>query len=181
MKLGQITRIFWNAFVHLVFWVKHLLRLRGSLLASVRAAHPRLLVKRLSIAGDILPPKLEGDVGYDLVVSEDVTIPPLPANPTRVYAGVAIKIPKGYFCHLYGRSSSATNLGLVVCTATIDNGFTGEMSILCWNLTAEPVKIIKGTRIGQAVFFPTSIFPIKWVDELPATSRGDKGFGSTGK
>lgn len=126
-------------------------------------------------------PKKAGDVGYDLVVSETTTIPPLPAKPVIVPAGVNIKIPAGYWCQIVGRSSAANKLGLLVATATIDEGYTGQLFACTWNLGDKPVTVERGERLGQVVFHKINTFDMEEVAELPKTERGETGFGSTGK
>ena len=141
-----------------------------------------ILVKRIDQGHDgILHPKKDGDVGYDLVSSEDFTLPPhMNASAAFVVpAGVHIKAPAGYFCQIVGRSSAAKR-GVGVQTAIIDNGYTGPMFACVWNLTGEEIRIKKGERLAQAVFLPICTFPLRTVEELPATERGDTGFGSTG-
>lgn len=130
----------------------------------------------------ILMPKMDGDVGYDLVCSEDFILPPHGSASTAfiIPAGVNIKSPEGFFCQIVGRSSAARR-GIGVQTALIDNGYVGPMFACSWNMTNEPILIKKGERIAQVVFFPMYIFPIKVVDKLPDTTRKDAGFGSTGR
>ena len=129
----------------------------------------------------ILYPQMDGDVGYDLVTSEEATIQPLPSKAQLIRAGVHIKIPEGYFAKVVGRSSAANKYGLLVHTATIDNGYTGEMFVCCWNMTGEPVIIKKGTRLAQVIFLPITLFTMEEVEELPDTERSQAGFGSTGE
>jgi len=150
--------------------------------------HPPLLTEPILVKQKnpehvgILPPALPGDVGFDLVCSEDTVIPPNTnvKNAIIVPAGVQIKIPDGHFCQITGRSSAAKR-GLSIQTATIDNGYTGELFSCCWNQTQEPIIVKKGERIAQVVFFPICLPPLKIIDELPTTERGSNGFGSTNK
>jgi len=141
----------------------------------------KVLVKKPSEHGGISSPKKRGDVGYDLTVSEDTVIPPLPAMPVIVPAGVHIKIPEGHWCQIVGRSSAANKLGILVHTATIDEGYTGQLFACVWNLTGEPITVKKGTRLGQVVFYKICTPDMEHVHELPDTERGETGFGSTGK
>jgi len=143
----------------------------------------KILVKKLDPDHDgILPPKKEGDVGYDLVASEDFELPPHGSASAAfiVPAGVHIKAPDGYFCQIVGRSSTAKR-GIGVQTAVIDEGYTGPMFSCCWNMTGDPIYIKKGDRIAQVVFLPACRFELEEVKELPGTERGSSGFGSTGR
>ena len=64
--------------------------------------------------------------------------------------------------------------------ASIDPGFVGELFIGVWNPGPLPRQIHPGERIAQLVIVPRVPVEIKYVDELPKTERGEKGFGSTG-
>ena len=127
------------------------------------------------------PPKKPGDIGYDLLSSEDFELPPhgSSAHAFIIPAGCSMKIPDGYFCMIMGRSSTARR-GIGIQTAVIDSEYVGPLFGCAWNMTDRVIKIAKGERIAQAVFFPSCVFPIKEVEELPVTERGATGFGSTG-
>jgi dUTP pyrophosphatase len=43
------------------------------------------------------------------------------------------------------------------------------------------VAVARGTRIAQLVFQKVEEMRLETVDELPASERGQGGFGSTGK
>ena len=142
----------------------------------------KLLVKRkLPEHEGILPPHLPGDVGLDLVCVEDTIIPPNTdaTHAIIIPAGVHVKIPTGYFIQISGRSSAARR-GISVQTATLDNGYVGELFSCVWNQTPEPIAIKKGERVAQAILFKAHVFPMEFVEELPITERGERGFGSSG-
>ncbi len=130
-------------------------------------------------AFDLPSPKKEGDVGYDLCVSEKMVIPAHSELPTKIPTGIKLKLPRGIFAFIVGRSSTSTKLGIDVHTSTIDNGFTGELCIMCYNRTSAPICIEVGTRLAQLILLPMHIFPTVEVDILPKTKRGETGFGST--
>ena len=146
-----------------------------------------LLVKRTDKGFGESPlhaPKKDGDVGYDLTVSEDTIIMPAAMNgsgfATSVPCAVKVKIPDGYFCQVLGRSSAANKRGILVHTAVIDNGYTGQMFACCWNMGKTAITVKAGERLAQLVFFPMTVLELQEVEELPETSRGESGFGSTG-
>ena len=63
----------------------------------------------------------------------------------------------------------------------IDAGYRGEVKVAVVNLDlTEAVDIAVGDRIAQLVVMPVPPIESGWVDVLPETVRGDKGFGSTG-
>ena len=144
-----------------------------------------VLVKGMDPEGvlDILPPQRPTDVGYDLVVSQETHLPPFGSaggGATTVPSAVKMKIPTGYYAQIVGRSSAANKRGVLVHTATIDPGYTGQLFACCWNMTNEVKLIKKGERLAQVVFLPTHTPPLEEVIKLPITERGEDGFGSTG-
>ena len=94
-----------------------------------------------------------------------------------------IQTPKNYMLVIVPRSSTPKKLGLSSPhgIGIIDQDFCGpedEIHLQAYNFTANPVKVKKGQRIGQAVF--VKINKAKWqeIDEIKNKTRG--GFGSTG-
>jgi dUTP pyrophosphatase len=63
----------------------------------------------------------------------------------------------------------------------IDSGYRGEIEILLINHGQEAVKFQRGDRIAQLVII--EVPRVTWTEKaaLPASSRGDRGFGSTGR
>ncbi len=63
----------------------------------------------------------------------------------------------------------------------IDPGYRGEVFCAVVNLDRhEPVEISAGDRIAQLVIVAVPDLSPTFVDELPESSRGAGGFGSTG-
>lgn len=96
--------------------------------------------------------------------------------------GLKVKLPKGTYMQICSRSGLAIKSGIFVGNAPgiVDENFTGEICVILYNISDEPFEIKQGDRIAQAIV--SEYCPIKWdiVDELGTTSRGEKGFGSTG-
>ena len=124
--------------------------------------------------------KLEGDAGLDLYCVEDTVIPARSEKPVNVPAGIFVALPKGMWCDIRGRSSS-TKRGLVVVSCCIDNGFRGELFSCVHNATNEDIIIKRGERVAQFIIHKINMPTIVEVDELPASERGERGWGSTGK
>jgi dUTP pyrophosphatase len=72
--------------------------------------------------------------------------------------------------------------GVTVLNApgTIDADYRGEIKVALVNLGQQPVELARGHRIAQMVV--ASVTQVRWtqVDVLDETSRGNRGFGSTG-
>ena len=64
----------------------------------------------------------------------------------------------------------------------IDAGYRGELICAVVNLDQDnAVYISKGDRIAQLVIVALPDVTPRWAEELPASERGARGFGSTGR
>ena len=115
------------------------------------------------------------DAGLDLCATEDITL--WLNKPTLIHTGVSVKLPKNTMAFITPRSSMNKN-GVTTCLGTIDEGYTGEL-LVC--LKALHYKVKKGDKIAQLVVLPRCVYTAKLTDNLADTSRGTKGFGSSGK
>ena len=124
----------------------------------------------------------EGDAGADLVASEDIELAP-GGGRGLVPTGTFIAIPEGYAGFVQPRSGLALRHG-VTCLNTpglIDSGYRGELKVLLVNTDpAEPFTVRRGDRIAQLVLQKVEQADFVEVEELPPSSRGSGGFGSTG-
>ena len=86
------------------------------------------------------------------------------------------------YAHICDRSGLALKKGITVLGGILDISFRGNIGVILLNVSQEVVVIKPEDRIAQLIFstclHPTSIIK---VDELSKTSRGNGGFGSTGK
>jgi dUTP pyrophosphatase len=122
-----------------------------------------------------------GDAGLDLRAAEGLTVEP--GERAMVPTGVAVAIPNGHAGLVLPRSGLASKKGLTLANAPglIDPGYRGEVFCAVVNLDRhEPVKISAGDRIAQLVIVALPDLSPAFVDELPESSRGEGGFGSTG-
>lgn len=72
---------------------------------------------------------------------------------------------KGVSCHL----------------GSIDNPYTGELKVIMYNFSNQPVTISHGAKIAQFVVVPIVIPTVKIVEEFSEVrDRGSNGFGSSG-
>jgi dUTP pyrophosphatase len=130
----------------------------------------------------VLPTRAHpGDAGLDLRSAVDVEV--APGERALVPTGVAVAIPDGHAGLVLPRSGLASKHGLTMANAPglIDAGYRGEVICAVVNLDlTTPVKIGRGDRIAQLVVVAVPELAAEWVDELPPTTRGDGGFGSTG-
>jgi len=123
-----------------------------------------------------------GDAGADLRAAEEVVLPP--GGRAVVRTGVAVAVPDGYAAFVHPRSGLAARHGvtLVNTPGTVDAGYRGEVRVVLINTDrAEPFTVRRGDRIAQLVVQPVARARFLDVGELPASPRGDGGFGSTGR
>lgn len=122
-----------------------------------------------------------GDAGLDLCANADVEV--LPGERAMVPTGLAVAIPEGHAGLVLPRSGLASKRGLTLANSPglIDAGYRGEVIVSAVNLDlTEAVKIARGDRIAQLVVVALPTVAPTWVSDLPATQRGEDGFGSTG-
>ena len=107
----------------------------------------------------------------------------IPIVRSLVPTGTFIAIPEGYAGFVQPRSGLALRHG-VTCLNTpglIDSGYRGELKVLLVNTDpAEPFTVRRGDRIAQLVLQKVEQADFVEVEELPPSSRGSGGFGSTG-
>ena len=123
--------------------------------------------------------------GYDLYacINEDF-ISVNSGTSEKIGTGIAMAIPDGYFGAIFARSGLATKEGLrpANCVGVIDQDYRGEIIVPIHNDHNTTRFVTNGERIAQIVFLPyQEIDEFEVVDNLPTTSRGVGGFGSTGK
>ena len=113
--------------------------------------------------------------------AEDVVLAPLERR--AVATGFMMALPPGYECQIRTRSGLALHHGVIVANtpATIDSDYRGEVKVILVNLGTEPFAVTRGMRIAQMVFARVERIEFQPVAELPVSSRGTGGFGSTGR
>ena len=122
-----------------------------------------------------------GDAGFDLRSAVDVEV--LPGERALVPTGLAVAIPEGHAGLVLPRSGLASRHGLTMANAPglIDAGYRGEVTCAVVNLDRQrPVRVAKGDRIAQLVIVAVPTVRPEWSEELPASERGEGGFGSSG-
>ena len=144
----------------------------------------RVALQRLPHGQGLPQPQYMSDhaAGADLcaAVGEQLTL--LPGARALVPTGFSIALPPGYEAQIRPRSGLAIRSGVTCLNSpgTIDADYRGELAVVLANFGTEPFVVRRGDRIAQIVVAPVSRASFDVVDELPPTSRGDGGFGSTG-
>lgn len=118
------------------------------------------------------------DAGIDIYTNESYTL-----QPGEVHAfstGLAAAIPSGYVALLWDRSGLGSK-GIHRLAGVIDAGYRGEWRVVLINLTNSPYAVNAGDKIIQCVVQKFEAADVREVDVLSNSSRGGKGFGSSGR
>lgn len=139
-------------------------------------------VKFIKMNDDAIIPDYahEGDAGMDLYSCEECEIAPMEYR--KVGTGLIMELPKGTEGQVRTKSGIAFNNGVFVLNTpgTVDENYRGEVGVILYNLGKQPFVIKKGQKIAQLVINEICYCKTKQVQSMSDTSRGDKGFGSTG-
>ena len=131
----------------------------------------------------VLPTRAhDGDAGLDLYSCEPAHLGP--GERWSVGTGIAIEIPEGHAGLVLPRSGLAREHGIALVNAPglIDAGYRGEVRVLLLNTDpAEIFRVAAGDRIAQLVVAPIGLAEPVLVEELADSTRGDGGFGSSGR
>jgi len=119
-----------------------------------------------------------GDAGLDLFSVVDCVLQPggIHAVPT----GIQVEIPLGYVGLIWDKSGVSLK-GVHRLAGVVDAGYRGEVKVVLVNLSRDDYVIDKGMKIAQLLIQPVMEVEIVESDILEDSSRGEGGFGSTGK
>ena len=122
-----------------------------------------------------------GDAGCDLRSTESLVLQA--GERALVKTGVKIAMPDGYVGLVHPRSGLAAKHGITVLNSpgTVDAGYRGEIMVTLLNTSSEDFEITAGDRIAQLVFQAVERARFVSVEILPESSRGETGFGSSGR
>lgn len=124
-----------------------------------------------------------GSSGLDLRAAVEESVELKPGERRAIPTGLKLAIPFGFEGQVRPRSGLALHHGVTVINApgTIDSDYRGELQVLLANLGNETFRIERGDRIAQLVLVPVARASLELVGTLPASHRGEGGFGSTGQ
>ncbi len=120
----------------------------------------------------------KGDAGLDIFSSVDCVLQAGEVKP--VPTGIRVAVPEGYVGLVWDKSGISVK-GVHRLAGVIDSGYRGEVRVVMVNLGKEPFVIEKGMKIAQLLVQSVSEVKVVEAKELESTSRGEEGFGSTGK
>lgn len=119
--------------------------------------------------------------GYDLYMPEAGKIEEHQTHK-MVGLGFSAAVPVGFVALILPRSGAGAKHGVQLrnTCGVIDSDYRGEWMVAVGQREGEELTWTKGERLFQYVLVPAAQFDPVLVDELPATNRGEGGFGSTG-
>tara|TARA_R110002051_G_C8678945_1_gene491489 strand:+ start:739 stop:1383 length:645 start_codon:yes stop_codon:yes gene_type:complete len=155
---------------------------------------PKIKINFINKSNNVDPSYFhEGDSGFDLrahipdydpLETENIVVEV--GKTSIIPTGLYFEIPTGYELQVRPRSGLAAKFSITVLNTpgTVDSNYRGEVKIILINLGETNFEIENGDRIAQAVIVP--VLTPEWstltrVTNLDSTTRGDGGFGSTGK
>lgn len=121
--------------------------------------------------------------GMDLRADIEATIVLKPLERKLVPTGLYIELPESFEAQIRPRSGLAYKHGISIVNApgTIDADYRGEIGVLLVNLSDTTFEINTGDRIAQMVVARHERVEWQEVESLTETSRGEGGYGHTGK
>jgi dUTP diphosphatase len=139
-----------------------------------------LLIRRLHPDAQMPAGAYEGDAGLDLASVEEAVL--APGQRRTVATGLAVAIPDGHAGFVQPRSGLAARHGIAVLNSPglVDAGYRGELKVVLLNTDRNEQFVVEpGMRIAQLVIVPVVLPEPREVTELPASDRGERGFGSS--
>lgn len=153
-------------------------------------------VKYKTIEGHDLELAHDGDAGYDLRATRDITVP---FNSTTVVeTAVELRLPDGLYAEITSRSGLADKHDVAVLNAPgiIDTGYEGPIKVILRNFGNRDFMIKENDRVAQLVFHRVVDVAVEKVSEFESPNkpeeeqkgeaqtkrrtRGRGGLGSTG-
>lgn len=137
-------------------------------------------IRRLRPDAHVPSQAYDGDAGLDLAACERSVLQP--GARAVILTGLAVEIPEGYAGFVQPRSGLAARhgIGVVNSPGLIDSGYRGEIRVVLINTDREtPFVVEPGMRVAQLVIAPVASVRLVEVEELAASERGGRGFGSS--
>lgn len=125
-----------------------------------------------------------GSAGLDLRVCITDPIQIAPLETILLPTGLSIYIADPNLAAvILPRSGLGHKNGIVLgnLVGLIDSDYQGELKISCWNRSQDHFTVNPGERIAQLVFIPVVQAAFEIVEAFTETSRGEGGFGSSGR
>ncbi len=142
------------------------------------------IINIINVSNNPLPAyATEHSSGMDLRASIETEITLQPLQRCLIPTGLFIELPLGFEAQVRPRSGLAIKQGITCLNSpgTVDADYRGELKVVLINLSNEPQVIHGGDRIAQIVIQKVEHVTLAEVQQISSTSRGEGGFGHTGK
>ena len=125
----------------------------------------------------------KGSAGMDVYAALEKPVTLSPQKIEMIPTNISVEIPEGYEIQVRPRSGLAAKhgIGILNSPGTIDSDYRGEIKIIIINFGKEDFIIQPAERIAQLVVSKVYIANLTESTELNNTSRGEGGFGHTGR
>ncbi|MEN9420054.1 MAG: hypothetical protein RI988_3675 [Pseudomonadota bacterium] len=136
------------------------------------------------IAGQLPQYATPGSAGLDLRACLDAPLELAPGATVLIPTGIAIHVADpGLAAVILPRSGLGHKHGIVLgnLVGLIDSDYQGPLMVSCWNRGTTAFTVQPFERIAQLVIVPVVQAAFRVVEEFGASSRGEGGFGSTGR
>ncbi|XP_028402273.1 deoxyuridine 5'-triphosphate nucleotidohydrolase-like [Dendronephthya gigantea] len=120
-----------------------------------------------------------GAAGYDLYSAYDMTVPA--QGKALVKTDIAVALPDGWYGRVAPRSGLSWKHHLDVGAGVIDSDYRGNVGVILFNLSHIDYEVKQGDRIAQLLIQRICTPQLEEVESLDITTRGDGGYGSTGR
>ena len=125
-----------------------------------------------------------GSAGLDLRACLDAPLTLQPGDAQLIPTGLAMHLAHpGYAEMILPRSGLGAKNGIVLgnLVGLIDSDYQGPLMVSCWNRGRDAFTINPLDRIAQMIIVPVVQAQFRVVEGFDASSRGEGGFGSTGR
>jgi dUTP pyrophosphatase len=125
-----------------------------------------------------------GSAGLDLRACLDAPLVLAPGAWQLVPTGMAMHLADpAYAALILPRSGLGHKHGIVLgnLVGLIDSDYQGQLMVSAWNRSPTAFTIEPMERIAQLVIVPVVQAQFRLVDGFTASTRGEGGYGSTGK
>jgi dUTP pyrophosphatase len=140
----------------------------------------KLKIKKLHSDAKIPMYAHEGDAGLDICSVESYTLKP--GERKGFATGISFELEPGFAALVWDKSGLSFKHGIKTMGGVIDSNYRGEVFIALLNTSDKDYHIEIGDKIAQILIQPFTCAKIEEIDKLSENeTRGDKGFGSSGK
>ncbi|BBE10193.1 MAG: dUTP pyrophosphatase [Glomeribacter sp. 1016415] len=125
-----------------------------------------------------------GSAGLDLRACLEAPLTLEPGATALVPTGLAIHLQDpGYAALILPRSGLGHKHGIVLgnLVGLIDSDYQGQLMISTWNRGQTRFTLAPFERLAQLVVVPVMQVAFNFVDDFVQSTRGEGGFGSTGR